>query len=292
MTTASPQPSIRYPDGGHLLEDASVLRNAVTFVTKWRAFSAQEIMRSPDLESYNSEGLSCAVLNAFSAEMTASEDFLGWMFVFRDWKPGTPDGSLLALHSKVRVGQDPYSEKDAEKLLGSLDEAGLRRLLHIPTDEELGANGFDDDLRFAIAQSVTANFDGLRRITKRRLESDRGFVVAFNNIKHLPLAFRTQARGQDDVLIPRWLKKHPSGRPFVTQLDGIHLQNVYLEASADEVRLLAGRAVIGQAVLNSLLGLVLWARFGEPYETPLWVVHETRLRGWIDDDVPDQNHDT
>jgi hypothetical protein len=241
---------------------------------------------SPDLENFNADGLSCSVLNAYNAEMTAMEDFLGWIFVFRDWKPGTPNGSLFAQLGRVHVGQDPYSEINAEKLLGSLDEGGLRRLLHVPSDAELELDGFDEDLRNAIAMSLSANFEGLKRITNRRIESDRGFVVAFNNVKHLPLAFPTQERGKPEVLVPRWLKKHPSGRPFVTQLDGIHLQNFWLEASVDNIRLLANRAIIGQAVLNALLGLVLWTRFGEPYETPLWAVHATRLQGWLDDYEP------
>ena len=291
MTTEFPQPSILYPDEGNLFEDASILRNAVGFSTKQRAFQAQSLL-SPDLEQFNEEGLSYAAVNAYCAEMTAAEDVLGWMFALRDWRPGTSEASLFAQLGKVEVGRDPYTEKAAEALLDAIDETGVRKLLHIPTDVELAANGFAEDIRAAVADSVTANLGGLQRITRYRLDYDRGYVVGFNNLKHLPLGFPTKMRGKAEVLVPRWLRKHSSGRPFVVKLDGIHLQNLWIEASVENVRLMAHRAIISQAVLNCLLGLILWTRFGEPYETPPWVLYATKLRGWLDDDDVDEAVDT
>ena len=167
--TASQISPLRYPDEGHPYGDASVLRNAVHFVTRQRAFSAHQ----PDnLEDFGADFLSFAAWNAYCAEMLASEDFLGWMFVLRDWKPGSAEDCLFVLHSKVEVGRGPYTEQSADGMLDALDEVGLRQLLHIPSDEELEAEGFDSDLRKAIADSVVANLGGLRRTTKYRLGND------------------------------------------------------------------------------------------------------------------------
>jgi hypothetical protein len=282
MTTPTPQ-QLRYPDTGHPLEDAGILRNAVRFSTTQRAYSADALNRV-SLDKLNDQGLAFAAVDAYCAEMTTAEDILGWLFVLKDWKPGTPEGSLFALLSKVQVGVDPWNEAEALGLLEALDVEGLRKLLHVPTDDELRVLGFDADLREAVGKSITANLGGFKRVASYRLRDRRGFVVGFNKLKHLLLAMPTKERGKNEVLVPQWLKKGPTGRAYHLDADGIHIQNLWIEASPENVRLMASRAVIGQAVLNCLLGLILWTRFGQPYETPQWAAYALNLSGWLEDE--------
>ena len=69
--------SLHYPDSGELLEDASILRNTVHFATAQRAFSAYTILANA-LEQLQDETLAFLAINAFAAEMTSTEDVLGW----------------------------------------------------------------------------------------------------------------------------------------------------------------------------------------------------------------------
>jgi len=236
------------------------------------------------MESSNHQLLAFVAADAYCAEMAALEDALGWLFVLRDWQPGTPGGSLFFLLSQVQVGKNPWKETDARELLNSLDFDGFRKLLHIPSDLELEADGFPPDIRAAIATSIGANLDGLKRVADKRLIERRGHVVAFNKLKHLMLALPTAMRGKQEVWIPNWLQKDSDGRAFDLTIDGVHIQSLWLEASVENIRLMVSRAIIGQAILNSLLGLILWTRFGEPYETPAWAANAVNLPGWYDDD--------
>jgi hypothetical protein len=220
--------------------------------------------------------------------MTTSEDLLGWLFVLRDWKPGTHEGCLFALLDKVQIGPNPWTEYAASELLDSLDEAGLRKLLHIPTDEELAAHEFETGVREAVRKSIPAHLNGFKRVVEKRLESERGYVVGFNKLKHFLLAMPTNMRGKNEVLVPHWRRPRttPGAPAYDPLVDGITLQDVWIEASAEHIRQLASRAITGQAVLNSLLGIILWTRYGEPYENPQWTEHALTLPGWRDDDDP------
>jgi len=174
------------------------------------------------------DGLAFAAIDAFCAEVTTSEDLLGWLFVLRDWRPGTPEGCLFALLDKVQVGVGAWSETAAKDLLESLDEDGLRKIMHVPTDQELTANGFEAGLREAVTRSISAHLGGLMRVAQRRLEGGRGYVVSFNKLKHLLLALPTRERGKYEVLVPHWLTKDPTGKPFDIHVDGIYLQDLWI----------------------------------------------------------------
>lgn len=274
-TTAGSRPSVRYPDQGQPLEDAAILRNAILFTTAQRAFSARLLLQLP-LDRFDALHLSFAAVDAFCAEMTASEDVLGWLFVFKGWKPGTAKDSVFALLDRVRVGVSPWTEDAAIKLLDSLNPDEFRRLLHIPSDQELVEDGWALDLRDRLSTAIPANLDGLKRLVELRHRDNRGRVLAFNKLKHMLLALPTTERGKNEVLVPKWMRMAS---------DGIHLQNVWLEASEKNVRLMASRAIIAQSVLNTILGIVLWTRFGAPYEAPQWALDSLSLPGWyVDND--------
>lgn len=264
--------SLRYPDSGELLEDASILRNAVHFATAQRAFTAYAILANP-LDQLSEATLAFLSVNAFTAEMTSTEDVLGWLFALRDWKPGDVERCLIRLLDKVQVGSGQYTEEKAAELLASLDPTGLRALLHIPEDGDLEKAGFPVQVRQRLNESIPANLDGLRRLVELRHRDNRGYVVAFNKLKHLLLAVRTDVRGRHEVLVPKW-------RRFDEREKAIHMDMAWIGCSPQDVRVLASRAIAGQAVLNSLLGIILWTRFGEAYTSPAWAVNALNLPGW------------
>lgn len=158
------------------------------------------------------------------------------------------DGSLLVQLDRVRVGARPWTEGAALQILDALDAEGLRQLLHIPSDEELGAAGFSRDVRKKVAASVQANLGGLKRVADLRSRDKRGRVLAFNKLKHVLLALPTTMRGKNEVLVPKLM---------TIDSQGIRLQNAWIEASEKNVRLMVSRAIIAQAVLNSVLGTIL-----------------------------------
>lgn len=261
--------SIRYPDNGNQLEDASMLRNAVRFMTGQRAFAAYRLLNQP-FHALKEETLGFLAVDAFVAEMTSTEDVLGWLLVLKDWKPGTAEASLFILLDAVRVG--PATEEAAKKLLDAMDGDALRHFLHLPSNPELEAAGFADvAVREAMAASIEVNLGGLRRLVELRQSENRGRVVAFNKLKRMLLALPVAGERKHSVLIPKVVKFDATG---------IHRQSVTLEASQQNVELMSSRAIVAQAVLNSLLGMILWTRFGEAYETPDWAIKALDLPGW------------
>lgn len=271
--------SLRYPDDGGLLEDASILKNVVAFTTAQRAFTAHGILWQVDQTS-DSGTLAFLAINAFTADMTSTEDVLGWLFVLNEWQPGTVEGCLLRLLDKVEVGRRAYSEERAAELLQALDPVGLRSLLHIPNDSEMAREGYPQNVRERINAAVPANLDGLKRLVELRQRDGRRYVRAYNKLKHLLLAIPTEA-GEPPrkvVLVPKW-------RSYNRETNAVHIQDTWIFCQPDSIRRRASRAIAAQAVLNSLLGLVLWTRFGVPYSTPEWAVRALDLPGWIDGDA-------
>lgn len=269
---------LRYPDNGDQLENAAMLRNAIQFTTEQRAFSAYGLLNQP-FEKLKERELSYLAVDAFSAEMTSTEDVLGWLFVLRDWKPDSAATSLFVLLDKVKVGVPPWDEEAAAKLLDELNPDGLRALLHIPTEGQMETGGFSDEIRAMVTTSIESNLDGLKRLVNLRQSEKRARVRAFNKLKHLLLAMPRESRGKHWVLVPELMS-----------FDGkeIHLQTVQIEASQKNVELMASRAIVAQAVLNGLLGMILWTRFDEPYKTPEWAMKAFDLPGWFRDKTPEQ----
>ena len=272
--------SLRYPDNGELLEDASILRNAVYFATAQRASVGYRILdRLVDpTDEPSSDLLSFLAVDAFTAEMSSTEDLLGWLFVLRDWQPGDPRKSLFPLLDYVQVGRGEYSEQKARKLLDSLDAHTFRSLIHVPTDEELEGNGFSLKVRGRIDDSMAANLESFKRLVNMRQRENRGYVVAFNKLKHLLLAIPTNARGRPEVLVPGRVK-------FDQDSKSIGIQTLWISCDPPSIRILASRAVIAQAVLNSILGIILWIRYGVVYESPRWAVASLGLPGWREEEV-------
>lgn len=256
-----------YPRDNIHFDDAAIIRNAVNFATAQRAFEAASILRQP-IEGLDALHRAFLLVAAFEAEMEATEDTLGWLFALREWQPGIAQKSLLALVDRVQIRvRGDYTEEKAIALLDGLSPIDARRILHLPSDEELAAAGVDAPLREQIARALPHMIDGVRRTALKRSEAARTRVDAFNKSKHFLVARPVLKDGKPTV----WW-------PAAKLQDGaFHVKNLHMEASPEVIRAHAGRAVVAQAVLNSLLGLILMFRFREPYETPDWVLDAFRL---------------
>ena len=205
-------------------------------------------------------------------EMTSTEDMLGWLFVLREWKPGDVRHGLWPLLDKIQVGSGKYSEEKATAWLDSLDAEGLRTVLHVPADDELAVAGFPDQARERVNQAMPASLAGLKRLVELRQEEDRLRVRAFNKLKHHFVALR-RAASPGEVLIPVW-------KDLDETANEIRMATLTIEATPENARVMASRSIIAQATLNSWLGIIMWTRYDEPYENPVWAVRALALRGW------------
>jgi hypothetical protein len=259
---------ILYPDNGEPFEDAAVLRNAVHFSTAARAHSAQLILQQS--LGISQRELNFLAVKAFAEFMTSTEDMLGWLFALKDWQPGNAEFSLLLLLNDIKVGYQnekrgvDYTEVYAEKLLSNLSEQGFRELIHIPNHGDLVSSGMSIEKSKSITRSMPFKFEGWRKIVSSRSEQDRSRVRAFNKLKHHMLAFPTQARNKDEVLLP-------SRITFQKSKNRILMETAWLEVSSNQVRRWAGDAIAAQAVLHDTLALILVVRYGVNYNTPPWV---------------------
>lgn len=269
-----PQPDFRYPDSGHMLEDASVLRNALMFTTAQRAYVADSLLHQP-FDQMPENVIAFLTLEAFGAEMTAMEDTLGWLFALRDWRPGTAASCLMANLDSIQVGRGDYDEGHAIEFLSSLDGPKLREVLHVPSDEALRKAGLGEELIAKVDHSLPYKLEGLRRIAERRAEANRTRVEAFNKLKHMLLAF--PARETDSKVVVQLIK----GRGY--KQGEIHLNTVTLEVSAANIHNMAGNALAMQAQLWDMLAMILWVRFDERHDDPRWVSHSMEHAGWRDD---------
>ena len=257
-----------YPDTGSPFEDRAILRNAVYFTTPQRAYSAELILQQP--LNITNRLLAFSVIRAFEEFMTATEDMIGWLFVLDEWRPGNVDSCLLLLLDRImvgrksRIGQKDYTEGRAVSMLSGLDGDGFRQLVHVPSDEELVDSGVPTERVEAIRRGMEVKLEGWVRITNRRAEQGRGWVRAFNKIKHHLLAFPTMEHDRDEVWLPTRIRYEQSR-------NRVALERAWLEVSPIEVRRLAADSIAAHAVLHDTLALILVTRYGENYEVPRWV---------------------
>lgn len=245
----APKDDYLYPDSGEMLEDAGVLRNAVTFTIAQRAYVADSLLHK-HFEGLPENVMAMITLEAFGAEMTSMEDTLGWLFALKEWEPGTAAKCLLANLDTIQVGRGEHGEDQAAEILSTLDGPRLRQILHIPVDDDLRKAGASDELVEAVEKALPYKLDSLRRVADRRRESGRARVAAFNKLKHMLLAFPIR----DD-----------EGKPQIELIKGrgyasgeIHLNTVTLEVSAANIEIMAGNALAAQATLWDSLALILW----------------------------------
>ena len=74
--------------------------------------------------------------------MTATKDLLGWALVLRQWNPEEPNKQLFTLLGDVQVKSSDESE--LLEFFQTLDIAGLRKLLQIPTNSYLKSKGMPE----------------------------------------------------------------------------------------------------------------------------------------------------
>ena len=264
---------ILYPYSGSPFDDAAILRNAVDFSTASRAHSAYLVLHQA--LGANQQELSYLAVEAFAEFMTSTEDMLGWLFVLENWQPGTAEFSLLLLLDEIAVGRQSNRKKidcteaRAVSLLSDLDEQGFRELSHIPSHDDLIASGMSIEESERITHGMTAKLEGWRRIVNRRAEQDRGWVRAYNKLKHHLLAFPTQEHDKDEIFVP-------SRITFRKGENRILMEKAWLEVSSNQVRRWSGDAIAAQAVLHDTLALILVTRYGVKYSIPEWVVRAYR----------------
>ncbi|GEM_PF-2407637 len=256
-----------YPDSGSPFEDAAILRNTIYFSTAQRAHSAGLILGQP--MGVNQQTLAFLVLRAFEEFMTSTEDVLGWLFALHEWRPGDAEFSLFLLMDRIQVGKraskGDYTEARACTLLRECDVEKFRKLIHIPTEQEMLDAGVPDESIQKIRGGLQAKLNGWRKMAELRAEQDRGWVRAFNKVKHHLLAFRTRERGKDEIWIPTQIRLDRQRRR-------IDLGRAWRGVTANEVRRLAGDAIAAQAVLHDTLALILTTRYNETYQPPEWVL--------------------
>ena len=272
--SATNEADFRYPDSGGMLEDVSVLKNALTFTIVQRAYVADSLLHRP-FDDMPATLLAFNVLEAFGIEMTAMEDTLGWLFALRDWQPGTAKNCLMANLDSIQVGRGDYDEQHAIEFLSSLDARHLREVLHIPDDKTLREAGVDGNLVERVERAMPHRLEGFRRIADRRAESNRTRVEAFNKLKHMLLAF--PSRGEASKPVVQLIK----GRGY--DRGEIHLNTVTLEVSGANIKDMAGNALAMQAQLWDALVMILWVRFGDRLDPPAWLLHAMEHGSWRDD---------
>lgn len=265
------QNSLRYPDSGGMYEDRSILRNAVLFTTAQRAYVAGKILVLP-LDELPPEQLAFLAVEAFGQYVVTLEDSIGWLLVFRNWNPGTPDGSLFAQLDQVNV--NPTTEEKLRELLESLDPDGYRRLVHMPSSEELADSGWPgadvEKVNIAMEEQLT----GHQRLMERRLRKERATVRAYNKSKHMGLGLLGRIDGELQVRLLT------SETGYNDPVVGVRLGGAILRCDAGEIRDRAVQTIQMQAVLNDLLRTLLWVRFGEFLEPPEWVSEAYESSEW------------
>ncbi|MBI2764923.1 MAG: hypothetical protein HYX53_03315 [Chloroflexi bacterium] len=259
---------VGYPDNDQLLEDKRVLLNAIQFSTGQRAFEAELILGAP-LDSLPDTERAYLAVQTYSLEMLGTEDFVGWHLVLRNWKPGTVEGSLIHLLDHVDV--KPTQEADLKAALDAMGPDDYRRMVHVPTTAEMEAAGMDPTIVAAVDRAIPAQLEGARGILGLRTSDGRGRVVAYNKVKHVLGGIHRPE--EQDIFIPGRLR---------IEDDGLHLQSVMISTSAENIRLMAGRALATQAVLNSTLGAIVMGRYGAPYVTPDWARRAADMGVWRD----------
>ena len=177
----------KYPDYGGRYDDPHILRNAIEFTTAQRAYRAHQIIFSIQLEQINPFERALLAVEGFQNYVVTLEDVQGWLYVFKEWTPGRVDKSLLALLDTVEVGGRGWSESEALALLRSIDCDGYRRLVHVPTSEELRALDWSEEMIEVVAKSMAAQHRDLPRSIELRDENDRNLVKGYNKAKHMLL---------------------------------------------------------------------------------------------------------
>lgn len=205
--------------------------------------------------------------------MVSLEDMQGWLLVLSRWQPvSTVDKSLFALLDTVKVGSGEDSEESALSLIDGLDPVSYRQLAHIPSRQELLANGWELEMVDHVDQAMEAQLAGVRRGIEIRNGNERALVKAYNKIKHMMLAFPQYGPDQTVVAI-RTAKSGP--RAYHTL--PITIDGADLGCSPEEIRFRARQTIQTQAVLNSLLGLILLSRYDHRIPTPQWALDSLDL---------------
>jgi hypothetical protein len=201
---------------------------------------------------------------AFQHYVTATEDLKAWTWALKQWRPDSSiDKSLFTLIRDV----DP-TDTDARNFLVSLDVAGLRRLLQLPSDNEMIDAGVPKGtVTLLRSTGLAAKLEGLRNAAERRLRNRRAMIQAFNKAKHTMPVY-AQREGGKLVLY------------FAIGNSADPLKTYRMEINPVQARWYASSAAVIQGVLHDTLATILVCRYGDEYEPPEWVRIVYELPDW------------
>ena len=188
------------------------------------------------------------------------------------------DGALFALLDKVQVGRkigkSDWTEGAALQLVKSLDPDSYRRLVHLPTTQELLDAGWPEEQTNNIEQAMKHQLEGFQTLIERRADRNRAYVRAYNKSKHMLLGILDQgSHGKLEV----GLFTSTTG---YNDPQGIGLAGAILECEPEDILRNATFAIQVQAILNSILTLILWTRYDEAIPSPQWVRDIYASPGW------------
>lgn len=266
--------SMHYPDEGHMIGDRSVLRNAILFTTSMRAYAANRIIAEVARTS-NEYELTYLGVDAFSQYVLSLEDLLGWLFVLKDWAPGTADRCLFALLDTVQVGSRQWTEEKAIELLESLDAESFRQLVHLPTSSQLRDYGLQEKYINKLDKAMPHQLAGFREGSLRRASKNRAIVRAYNKSKHMLLG--VVVRDEEGKLNVHLLTSETG---YQDREKGIGLAGAIVSSQKTAIQTHVDWVLQTQGVLNTLLGSILYTRFGEWIDSSKWVWDAFNGTGW------------
>lgn len=272
---------LHYPDIGGEYGDQIVLNNSVNFTTAQRAFQAERILRDP-LNHLIPPTLGHLAVEAFQQFMVTLEDLQGWLLVLAKWEPGVGVGTSLFAQLDLVRAATADSEKDVLALLEPLDAEGFRRLVRIPTREELIEVGWSLPIVDSIDQAMASQLAGARRVVQIQDHNERALVKGYNKIKHMLLGF---PRVEGDRTFVRLVTAKEGGAAYRSS-SPIVLDGADLGCEPPDIRRRAYMTIQTQAIINNMLWLILWTRYGQELPQAPWVVSSLTLPGWREDIEP------
>jgi hypothetical protein len=282
--TKMPREDLYYVDLGGRFDDRNVLRIAAGFTTAQRVEVAHNLLARVELTSEPTR-LAFLAIEALERFVLATEDALGWFFTLLGWEPGAGlEKTLFAQLDTVQVGRDPWNEERALELLNEMDLDRFRaEVLHLPTDDELNAAGWQPALVGLVGVAAEAQMDGFRNVAERRARGDRALVRAYNKSKHMLLAFPAERDGALEVDL---ITASDGARAYRDPAEGLEITGAQLSTNVQIIRERVQGTITMHAVLHAVPTTILAFRFGEKMPTPDWVTRAgDNLEGWVSESV-------
>lgn len=127
-----------------------------------------------------------------------------------------------------------------------------------------------------VSSAMQPQLDGWRTAIQRRLGHNRAVVKAYNKSKHMLLGLLAKRDGKV------WVDLLTSNAGYRVRPGDIILGGTILGCEVGDIQSRARETVQVQAVLNTLLTIILWARYEERLDSAGWVREALDLPGWAE----------